>query len=276
MRLRVSESVGRILAVFAILLVLFGVLAPHILSDDAADSSLPLTSFVQIETAYTMDVTGCDENVDTGTDCSPRSYEEIDGAASGFVVNPGQVITAGHVCFDHLSSQFQAGMFEMMNLNNAGQLKGKVSAIMRAVDHSGEKHSVEIVTMGAITDVCLLNVEGLTLPPVKMADKLPERGERVYNIAAPRGVFYPGMALVFDGFYSGLDTDGDAWFTIPTAEGSSGSPIFNSDNELVAMTFGAHKEFESTAIAVDVLRLKNFMTTALSDESVEDTDQSTD
>ena len=71
----------------------------------------------------------------------------------------------------------------------------------------------------------------LTTKVAKVASRLTtiEEGERVYNVAAPVGIFYEDVVPLLEGFYMG-QTGMKAYYTVPAMGGSSESPIFNYDN----------------------------------------------
>jgi len=106
-------------------------------------------------------------------------------------------------------------------------------------------------------DVCIMVSPGDWGVPVPIAKHGPEIGEKVFNIAAPLGIFEPGKTtLVFSGHASGIDSDGDAYFTIPARPGSSGSAVLNIRGEIVAVIFAANAVIENFALAVPLKNIK--------------------
>ena len=77
---------------------------------------------------------------------------------------------------------------------------------------------------------------------------MPRVGERVFNMAAPHGIFAPGMVILLEGFYSGSDVDDDTFYTVPAAPGSSGSVIMNSRGEIVSVIHSAYRSFHQIAL----------------------------
>jgi S1-C subfamily serine protease len=223
------------------------------------EHSVPIKSFVKIETVVELTVTGCNEGVSEEIDCTPRTEKESPNMASGVVIEGNRVVTAGHVCMSMVSSEMQAAMFELLELNAVGQPNGSVKTTTHAIDFDGKLHDVEILAMTAPTDLCVLSVPTIDANPVAIADTMPPQSSRVYNVAAPHGMFAPGMSLMFEGLYAGDDWDGDTWFTFPAAPGSSGSPIFNDRGELIGIVTMASPEFEHIAIGSDVEKVKQFL-----------------
>ena len=73
------------------------------------------------------------------------------------------------------------------------------------------------------SDICVIKIKDVRLEPMSVAPYLGEmpHGSKVYTIAAPLGIHGKGMALVLDGYYSGVDPQmGFDAYTIPTKGGS--------------------------------------------------------
>jgi S1-C subfamily serine protease len=88
---------------------------------------------------------------------------------------------------------------------------------------------------------------------------MPAHGERVFNVGAPFGIWAPGMVPLLEGFYSGTDGRGNEFFTIPTRPGSSGSPIFNSEGELISLIHSASIMFESIGLGCKLDNLREII-----------------
>ena len=123
----------------------------------------------------------------------------------------------------------------------------------------GNSHNAHVLYSDASNDICILKSPGIWGKKVTLADKAPKPGERVFNIAAPFGIWVPGMAPILEGFYSGTDGTGNDYFTIPTRPGSSGSPIFNHDGKLISLIHSASIMFESIGLGCRFENLKEII-----------------
>jgi len=133
--------------------------------------------------------------------------------------------------------------------------------------HTQKSISVEteVVAKSQKFDACIMKSARLPVRAIKMANFKPQIGEKVYNLAAPQGVFGEDLVMLFEGFYSGvLKSDGfhnpDAdIYSLPANPGSSGSPIINSRGMLVGMVWAIHSRFHHITLSVPYAKLKKFI-----------------
>lgn len=147
------------------------------------------------------------------------------------------VITAGHVC----------SPFEMGNIN------------FLVIDSTGLPHIIKDMSYSQDPDLCLIKTEGDWGEPVPLGKKTPKYGEKIYSMAAPRGIFIPNAVLVFDGNYSGRTDIGNDIFTLPCAPGSSGAAILNENGEIVSIVHSASLNFQNIAIGSNLDIIKIFL-----------------
>ena len=162
---------------------------------------------------------------------------------SGIIVGHSKgytyVITAQHVCEHRRAPGVKIGKFAYTyDYDETVEIVTFVGALLKAM----------VVSSDVSTDLCLLSVPADIGKRVKIKKKEMHVGDIVTNVGAPMGIFTPGMALTFDGRYSGTDGVGNGYFSIPGAPGSSGSPIFDSNGELVSIVHSAHTQFSHLAI----------------------------
>lgn len=257
------RRIGTLISVLGFLFILSltgNLFSPSDLPDlKKKEHTIPLTSFVKIETVIDLTVTECEESANEEVDCVSRTERERPNMASGVVIDENRIITAGHVCMSMVTTGTQVKLFELLELNGDGKPKGSITLSTEAIDFHGKRHAVEILTMSPISDLCVLSAPTISVDAVPIASQMPTQGSRIYNIAAPHGMFAPGMSLIFEGYYAGDDWDGDTWFTFPAAPGSSGSPIFNENGELIGIVTMASEEFEHIAIGSDVKRVRKLL-----------------
>tara|TARA_A100001515_G_C4545698_1_gene201732 strand:- start:160 stop:987 length:828 start_codon:yes stop_codon:yes gene_type:complete len=162
------------------------------------------------------------------------------------------ILTAGHVC-----------ELEIENIVRTPEMLKAINGIevhMSIVNLSQSKYKAQIVSIDNNSDLCLLfsknywNEKG----PAKIADSPVFEGERVYNVAAPVGIFYEDVVPLLEGFYMGKDGL-KAYYSIPAMGGSSGSPIFNIRGHLVGMIHSVNVAFPMVSVSPTQKELKKFL-----------------
>ena len=193
---------------------------------------LPRKSFLKVEKSLL--VTVC--NPKNPKQCINKNFGAV---ASGVVVSNtmggSYALTAGHVCHD-------SGTDRVLKRVKKFTIDFKVADIDRKL------YKVEIVTLDQENDLCLLYVGGLKRPAIHLATTKPNPGDRVYNLAAPVGIFDKDMIPIFEGFYDG-ESQGAALYSLPAKGGSSGSPIVNHNGELVGMVSMVFIRFNQICIS---------------------------
>jgi len=157
------------------------------------------------------------------------------GAFSGsaFVIynTPGGslVITADHIC-----QTSGPNMKQKMTLTT---LNGKTYRA-KILERDSKRQN----------DVCMIYAKNLKKPPVKLALSGPKPGAKLFNIAAPAGIFNINMVPILEGRYNGLSFAGSAIYSIPAAGGSSGSMVLNYNFELVGLIHSLHIRFPTVTV----------------------------
>jgi len=166
---------------------------------------------------------------------------------SGFVVkntkNGSLVITAAHVC-----TSGPAAFYTTFKL----------------IDIDSKKYKAEMLVKDDANDICMLYAKDLRKPPVKISTHKPLPGSRIYNIAAPVGIFDHQMVPINDGFYNGEATN--KWglnrvsvYTLPAAPGSSGSMVLNDKFELIGLIHSLLIRFPVVSIGPSYRSLTDFI-----------------
>ena len=151
------------------------------------------------------------------------------------------VLTAGHSCDTKTFRE---------RFTNTGVETKVLGHQMSVVTYYGKKYPATIVKIEPQYDMCLLQVHGIMHHPrpVKVSKNPPRKGQRVYNLAAPLGIFSPRTVLTFIGLFAGHNGKGFGLYSLPTKPGSSGSSIVNADGEIVGMIFAGFRQIENIAI----------------------------
>lgn len=133
--------------------------------------------------------------------------------------------------------------------------------------HKMQDFRAEVLAMADDIDACILVTERVNMKTLSMADEGPEIGEKIYNMAAPQGLFGKDLVMLYEGFYSGELIEGEKnsadIFSLPANPGSSGSPIINSRGKLVGMVWAIHARFHHITLSTPFAKLKEFITNNL-------------
>jgi S1-C subfamily serine protease len=109
-------------------------------------------------------------------------------------------------------------------------------------------------------DICVLKAEKKkedNFFKVKFANKMPNIGDKIYNVSAPHGIASPNVILLFDGYFGGCNiTFNGCIFTIPASSGSSGSAVYNKKGELISIIVSSLVSFDNISMGPHVSMMK--------------------
>lgn len=140
---------------------------------------------------------------------------EVMITGSGSIVGPNVGLTAAHVCVP--SDNWSPGQW-----------------VYQAYDNSGAWQFIVPVVIDFDNDVCLFYFSERAKDWLWISRLPPKIEELVFYTGFPKGVYHPGTTLKFFGYYGG-STERGAIYSLPSAYGSSGSAIYNSNGEVVGM-----------------------------------------
>ena len=204
-------------------------------------------TFVKI--SQTVKITVC--NPENPKECASKNARSSGSGAVVLRTDGGSyVLTAGHVC------TFER---EMMLAAEVGA--DRIDVEMKSINFKLAEYDSTIINVDYNLDTCLLFAHNLyTTKVAKIASPLTnlEEGERVYNVAAPVGIFYEDIVPLLEGFYMG-QKGYKAYYSIPAMGGSSGSPIFNKDDEIVGMIHSVNIYFPVVSVSPPMKDLRAFI-----------------
>ena len=177
---------------------------------------------------------------------------------------------------DHASVGSGVIINQIDNMNTiiltAGHVCDFNTIAIRVLDLKENKYPVIGFAVSSEDDLCLMITESLIpAKPLKISEKFPEIGDHIYNIAAPLGIHSANMALSFDGYYEGSvklpeEEHNTDIYNLVGVGGSSGSPIFNDDWEIVGVVSRGVPEFHNIMMSVNQERVKLFYNYAFSSD----------
>jgi len=206
----------------------------HTVSDIA-----PRESFVFLRKVLT--VHKCENNLCTSVD--------LKHSASGYVVKTiddgSFAITAAHVCKNEKSPTVKPE---------------NVTSKYLAYRLDGEEYKASVLEYDMKIDACIIFIADLTenVEAVRISRRAPKPGDKVYNIAAPVGIYKPNIVPILEGRYNGED-ENVALYTLPAAPGSSGSMIVNEGGQLVGMVHSVFTRFHVMTLSTRYEDLKHFI-----------------
>ncbi len=219
---------------------------------------LPIDSFAHIMIVKEITPVACKPSQKNIKDCQKliKKLPVVTSRSTGSGMlmshnNKRFVITAAHVCLtpDIEETTYQGSVIELAS-------KNKIVITFPG----GAKFITRVAFIDTEEDVCLLHppIESKSPKPVYLSPKPPERGDRVYNIAAPLGIFDDNLTLVFEGIYSG-STNNMHYYTVPARPGSSGSVVLNRNYQVIGTINVAVNNLESVGIGSGWKNLKNVL-----------------
>lgn len=148
------------------------------------------------------------------------------------------ILSAYHVCDD-----FEPRTMIMRTQANDHMLIYRYTPLLKVTDFYGNTYDAEMVRGDINNDLCLLGSSEMMghIEPIRIAQSEPTEGDRIFNIASPHSLSQPGAILSYEGYHGGklpagrLIKDGHYLNAIPTAPGSSGSPVLNEDGEIISV-----------------------------------------
>jgi len=222
---------------------------PNIQSFDPVENLLKKTkkSFVKIEVAvWNLD---CIELEGDKKECTK---EKIGGAwGSGSVVNyrgKKHILTVAHIC--------QSDRLNAMAKMTQQQLVYDFSVTIEANDW--DSYNAIPIKIDHENDICLMFVDGIDAPFLRLSNKEPLYGEKIYTVASPGGLAKNGMVPTFEGRFLGIN-DGSAFYSVPAMGGSSGSPLINKKGEIIGVTHSVYAYFHHVTVSTTFRELWKFI-----------------
>jgi len=187
-----------------------------------------------------------------------KSVNKWGSTASGAIIknqfDGSYALTAAHVCDDNKVKKFINSFFD----KNHPDLKVQYNLDFKAITIDGKEYVAKVVAQDIENDICVLWLEGCYNEAIPLAPSGPSPGDRVYNTAAPLGIFAVGMAPLQEGIFNG-EAKNKAFYSVPAIGGSSGSPIMNHKGELIGMIHSTYRSFNHLSLSPTYKDLSGFI-----------------
>ena len=216
---------------------------------------------VFVETQESASVAACIEDNYLGELPSPlcatllRELPDLSARYVGtgtFVKYNGKttVLTAEHVCYPN----------EVPDEVRRDGVTLTISKTSKVKINSREfTANAKILKKDAALDLCILELDDEPdVRVAKIAKKRPKRADHIFYAGAPYGLMSENFLLTYEGKYSGT-LRGAMVFSLPCAQGASGSAIRNHRNRIVSMVQRVHPGFNHVCFGVSTESLIDFM-----------------
>jgi len=150
------------------------------------------------------------------------------------------ILTAGHVCTLSIENMFLIDEYWAWNVK-------------------GEKFKAHVIATDSYNDLCILRIKHSIESIVSLAEQDPAKGEKIYYAGYPEGLYAINTLHFMSGYFSGMDAFKTAVWTIPSAPGSSGSLVLNSEGELVGVVSAVLANFRHMTIGPSVEQIRIFL-----------------
>jgi S1-C subfamily serine protease len=183
----------------------------------------------------------------------------LETIASGIIIRQDpeetRILTARHFC---------TGLNEEKIVQNVPEESLPLQTALVVIDVENKGHQVKMFAYDSEFDICVMITEKIEQPAVEVSPVAPERGEKVFNIAAPLGISDGKAVLLFEGYYAGdtiaaVTGTKASLYSIPTTSGSSGSAVLNEHGELIGITFAGLSDFKQICMAVPWKEMLTFI-----------------
>ena len=176
------------------------------------------------------------------------------GAGTSFAVDNigGNTIlmTAAHLCYPYRPAASQTSVMEgLATLETQFDMSIVIGETAIPIDN--------VLYVDEEKDICTFSIPLDIARGMRIAKKNPTYGEEVWSIGAPAGYFPESAKPITKGMFSGeavrINKDNQKLeffnFSMPTIGGMSGSPIVNSDGEVIGLVSAVNSSWHMVSFS---------------------------
>lgn len=108
-------------------------------------------------------------------------------------------------------------------------------------------------------DLAVIDIDGFDLPYVKMTDSEVVPGDEIIFIGNPLGFDWTISEGTINRIIYLNDTVPVIYFNGPVRSGSSGSPVFNAESEVVGVVFASFTDQEDSGLAIPISYILDYL-----------------
>ena len=229
-----------------------------VISNSSVITDPPTKQFVKIHKKIT--VTRCLKKPDKNN-IKKCETKILASSGSGLILDLVDefttVLSAGHVCNDNINLLPEDSTHIYKWSNPELVVQNYKNKFYKAKIIISQKISLE----NKKADLCSLISLGLPKgkEKIKIAQGPPRKGEDIYYMGAPLGIYHTPTVLIVKGVFSGKIDKISSLTSMPVAPGASGSAVFSLDNKIYGVVFAVHPGFNVASLITNYEKTKNFI-----------------
>ncbi len=229
-----------------------------VVSNSSVITDPPTKQFVKIHKKIT--VTRCPKKPDKNN-VKKCDTKILASSGSGLILHLVDeyttILSAGHVCNDNINLLPEDSNYTYRWSEPELVIQNYKNRFYKAKIIISQKISLK----NKKADLCSLISQGLPKgkEKIRVAQGPPRKGEDIYYMGAPLGIYHTPTVLIVKGVFSGKIDEISSLTSMPVAPGASGSVVFSLDNKIYGVVFAVHPGFNIASLITNYEKTRNFI-----------------